>query len=36
MTSFWQYLTVQIMLTERKASQITAFLQFLKVMAKKA
>ena len=34
MASFWQYLTGQIVLTERKTSLITVFLQLLKIMAK--
>ena len=36
MPSFWQYLTVQIVLTERKTSLITVFPKMLKIMAKKA
>ena len=36
MISFWQYLTVQIVLIERKTSLITFFHQLLKIMAKKA
>ena len=36
MASFWLYLTVQIVLTERKASLITAFPQLLKITPKKA
>ena len=33
---FVQYLTVQIVLTERKTSLFTVFLQLLKIMTKKA
>ena len=33
---FVQYLTLQIVLTERKTSIITVFLKLLKIMAKKA
>ena len=36
MASYWQYLTVQIVLTERKTSLITVFVQLLKIMANKA
>ena len=36
MASSWQYLTVQIVLTERKASLITVFPQLLKKLAKNA
>ena len=36
MANFWQYLTVQIVLTERNTSLIIVFLQLLKIMAKKA
>ena len=36
MASYWQYLTVQIVLTERKTSLITVFVQSLKIMANKA
>ena len=36
MASFLQYLTVQIVLTERKSSLIIVFPQLLKIMAKKA
>ena len=35
MEGFWQYLTVQIQLTERKTSLITIFLQLLKIMARR-
>ena len=35
MAGFWQYLTVQILLTERKTSLITAFLQLLKIWQKR-
>ena len=34
MASFWQNLTVQILLTEGKTSLITVFPQLLKIMAK--
>ena len=36
MQVFMQYLTVQIVLTQRKTSLIAVFPQLLKIMAKKA
>ena len=36
MPGFWQYLTVQIVLTERKISLITVFPQLIEIIAKKA
>ena len=36
MRSFWQYLTVQIVLTERKTSLITIFPQLIKIIETKA
>ena len=35
MASFWQYLTVQIVLIEKKTSLINVFPELLKIMAKK-